>query len=220
MKHTPVVQIREGQSERDGADNGRDEDDGDGYFGSSHAALDTGTVAQAEIKNTGPDEIELLLDTERPKMLERPHGGGCVIMKEEESAEYVDLSNSKTSGPAEQKKHGDIEIDGRQDAHGASKVEAAHADGSALLLFMQEKTGNQIAANNEEDEYARISIEYCKPEERDVVADTESLKGMESDDEKNRQGPQTIEAGDTRHGCGSCGQGLRHVERALYRVII
>lgn len=218
MKHGAVMQISDGQGEGDDADDGRDEDDGNRYPGGGHAAFEAGPTAQAVIEDTGPDEVELLFDAERPKMLERPHGGvGGVVTKEEKGAEDIDFGKDQPSGPAKEQKDGDVEVDRRQDAHGAPEVKAAHADGAALLLLVEKKVGDQIAADDEEDKYAGATVEDGIPDEGDMVGDAEPLEGMERDDKKDGQGSQTVEAGNAGHRCSSRGEGLGHIGGGLFR---
>lgn len=85
---------------------------------------------------------------------------------------------------------------------------------------MEEKAGNEIAADDEEDKYARAAIEDGQPNERDVVVDAKPLKGMESDHKKDRQGAQSIETRNARHRLSSCRDGIWHKRRPLQMIII
>src|SRR6185312_4541819 len=160
MEHAVLVQIRDGKAIGDDANDGRDGNDNEGNLGGSDSARKAGAAAQAVVEDPGPEEVELLLHAERPEVFERPHGEvGGVIAKEEEGADDIDPGNGEPTRPPQKHKDGHVEVDGRQDAHGAPEVEAAHADRAALLLLVEQKAGDEVAADNKEDEDAGVAVE-------------------------------------------------------------
>jgi hypothetical protein len=52
---------------------------------------------------------------------------------------------------------------------------------------------------HEEDEDAGGAIEDARPEVRNLMRETEALKGVEGKNEKDRERPQTVETWDTVH---------------------
>lgn len=123
LEHTGFMQIWNMQKERDHADKRRDEDNGDRDLAGSQAATDARAAREAVIEDARPGELKLLFDAERPEVLQRPHGGvSRVVVKEEEGAVDIDSSDGQATGPAKKQENGDVEIDGRQDAHGAPEI--------------------------------------------------------------------------------------------------
>jgi len=131
-------------------------------------------------------------------------------MKEEQSADDIDSRHRQPPRPAKENDDGDVEIDRRQNAHGAAKIKAAHADGAALLLFVKKKAGNEISADNKEDIHTGAAVEDGVPDARDMVIHVESLQGMQRDDQKDRQGAQPVKTWNAGHRCSSRGEGLGH----------
>ena len=53
------------------------------------------------------------------------------------------------------------------------------------MVLIEEKPGDEIAADDEKDEYAGGAIKDGKPDGRDVVVEAEALEGMESHDQED-----------------------------------
>ena len=205
-----ALTYRNSQAEAEDTDDRRDRDDGKRNFCCSKAARVTG-FAKAVKQNDRPHKIELLFDAERPEVLDRPHAGVDVVMHEEESTENVDAIERQAPGPAEEEEHANISVKRRQNAHGPAKIKAAHADGAAFLLLVEQKAGDEVAADDEEDKDAGATVEDGVPDEGDVVSETKVLNGVKSNNEKDGERTQPIQTGDAGHGRRAWGEGFcRH----------
>lgn len=150
-------------------------------------------------KEEGPDEVELFPDAERPEVLERPHQAEGVIMKKEECTDDVELEYWQPACPAQEQKKPDIDVDRRQNAHGPTKAKAAQANGAALFAFTKQKTGDEIPADDEEDEHAGGATEDAHPKEGNRGGDFEALEAVESENEKDGERPKAIETWNAMH---------------------
>lgn len=156
-----VVVVQEGvacQGETDDSNDWLDEDDDDGDLTGFEAAFESWFTKSIEQKER-PQEVKLFFDAEGPEVLQRPHRANSVVVKEKESADDIKPDDLQPAGPTEEQEKADIGIKGRQDAHGSAKVEAAQTDRATFLMLVQKEAGDEIAADDEEDEDAGIAIE-------------------------------------------------------------
>ena len=65
-------------------------------------------------------------------------------------------------------------------------------------MFAKQKAGDEIAADDEEDEDAGGAIEDAHPKERNGERDLKALDAVESENEKDGERPETVE---TRMRC-------------------
>src|SRR5437870_504693 len=129
-------------------------------------------------------------------------------MKKEECADDVEFEDGQPPCPAEDQKNSDIDIERRQNAHGSTEVKAAQADGTAFFVLAKQKARDEIAADDEEDEDAGGAIEDAHPKERNGGRDFKALEAVESQNEKDGDRPETVEAWDAMHGGSTLAGGL------------
>ena len=159
---------------------------------------------QGEEEDEWPDEVELLLHADGPEVLERPHGfRAAEVVEEEERAEDVNSREGEAACEAKEDDDANVEVERRQDAKDAPEVEGTQTDGAVLCMFLQQETGDQEAADFKEDEDPAGSIEECEPTPGDMMIDADALGCMQGDDEKDGEGAQAIETGDSPCGCGT-----------------
>ena len=112
-----------------------------------------------------PDDVELLLDRERPEVVERAFGfeAGEVGDVGEDLLPVVDVEDRRDDalaelvrlGGAEDRHPGDDDRqhheEGRQQAAGAGEPEGGQLDPTAGVQLRQEDVADQVAAEGEED---------------------------------------------------------------------
>jgi hypothetical protein len=200
VKTIAIVQNRVARNGKaDNANDWPEENDCDGYFAGLRPAFGS-WAAKAIQEEKRPDEVELFFYAEGPEVLQGPHQAERVIMKKEERADDVELEDGQPACPAQEQKDSYVDIERRQNAHGAAEVKAAQADGAAFFVLAKQKACDEIAADDEEDEDAGGSVEDAHPEERDRGRNFKALEAVESENEKDGERAETIETGDAMHG--------------------
>ena len=121
--------------------------------------------AQQHHEDQGPQQVELLLDGERPQvaqqqrtseLLEVRAVGGDEVPVGRVRQRRQDLRPQLGRVVTEEEHHDDAgagqqEVERGQEPAGPAGVEAAHTDGARTVVLLQEEHGDQVAADDEED---------------------------------------------------------------------
>ncbi len=174
-------------AEAEDADHRGEGNDDQSYFGGGGTSGNL-SFTKAPEQNQRPEEIELFFDTERPDVLNRPKGVVNIVMDEEERAQDIDAIDSQTSGVPEKKQNPDVDVQRRQNAHAPAKVKASETDRAVSAMLVEQKVGDEIAADDEEDEDPGVAVKDGIPKERDRMAVLNSLNGVESENQKGGDG--------------------------------
>src|SRR5271168_1686033 len=105
-----------------------------------------------------PQQVELLLDGERPEVTGNERSP-CQVTKEKYAGHDVPRLQGKHSHQTEHRDAHKIDQRRRQDAQSASSIKSTEVDATFRVLLFQQKPSDQIPRQHEEDIDAELPVE-------------------------------------------------------------
>ena len=168
-----------------------------------------------------PEQVELLLDAQRPRVVQHPRMRVQIVRGEGEGPREARRRREHEVHARQDRDHGDVDPVRGQDAQGASQIEGAdiHRPGRPALPHDQARDEKSAQDEKHRDAHRTPNVDDAGAE-RQVTSDLQDLSGVADHDHQGRDRAQPIEtrqplpAKRLRTGSGKHVKSPLHSERA------